>query len=110
VRRSVQGALIRMLGPSVTSVRAKATAAIVGSVPSGCIYTLDPNSAGAFNASNGAIVTMNCSIEVKSSNANGGTVTGAAEVTATAIDGNFKISGGGSATPAPSGQASTVAD
>ena len=71
---------------------------------------LDPGASGAFNASNGATVAMNCGIEVKSTSASGGVIIGSAAVTATAIDGIFQISGGGSSSPAPSGVASTVAD
>jgi hypothetical protein len=110
VQRRVHGGLIQMLGPSVTTIRAKASAAIVGSVPTACVYSLDPSSSGAFNASNGAIVTMDCGIEVKSSSATGGTITGAASVTASSIHGNIQITNGGVANPAPSGAASTVSD
>jgi hypothetical protein len=110
IQRNVKGALIQMFGPSVTVVKARATAGIVGTVPATCIYTLDPSSAGAFNASNGAVVTMDCGIDVKSTSASGGTISGAATVTAAGINGKFSISGGGSSTPAPTNVASTVTD
>ena len=110
VQRSVKGGLIQMLGSSLSTIYAKATAGLVGSVPTSCVYVLDPSASGAFNASNGASVTMDCGIEVKSSSASGGVITGGASVKSSAINGNFQISGGGTATPAPSGAASTVAD
>jgi hypothetical protein len=110
VQRRVHGGLIQILGPSVTSVRARATAAIVGSVPTACVYTLDPSSSGAFNASSGAIVTMDCGIEVKSSSSSGGVITGGASVTSSSIHGNFQLTGGGVANPAPSNVASSVSD
>jgi hypothetical protein len=110
VQRSVHGGLIQMLGPSVTTVRARATAAIVGSVPTSCVYVLDPSASGAFNASNGASVTMDCGVEVKSSSASGGIITGGASVTSSSIQGKFQITNGGSSNPAPSGAASSVSD
>jgi hypothetical protein len=110
VQRAVHGGIIQILGLSSTTIKAKASAAIVGSVPSSCIYTLDPSASGAFNASNGATVTSDCAIEVKSSSSSGGTITGGATVTASGLHGKFSISNGGSSNPAPSGSASAVAD
>jgi len=110
VQRTVHGGFIQMLGLSTTTVKAKATAGIVGSVPASCIYTLDPSSSGAFSLSNGASVVSDCAVEVKSSSSSGGTITGGSSLTASAVHGKFSISNGGSSNPTPSGAASAVAD
>ena len=110
VARTVHGGLIQMFGNALTTIQATATAAIVGSVPSNCVYVLDPSASGAFSAGNGASVTMDCAIQVKSSSASGGIINGGALVTASAVKGNFQISNGGSANPTPSAGASAVTD
>jgi hypothetical protein len=110
VQRNVKGGLIQLLGPSVTVIRARATAGISGTVPSTCVYTLDASASGAFTASNGAIVTMDCGIAVKSSSSSGGVIKGSARVTASSIAGKFALSGGGWSSVTPSGAASTAAD
>ncbi|MEO8659240.1 MAG: hypothetical protein ABI693_12265, partial [Bryobacteraceae bacterium] len=110
VQRNVQGSFIKMLGASVTTVKARATAGIVGGVSSSCVYSLDPSGSGAFSATNGATLSMGCGVEVKSSSGSGGNVQGGATVTAPEINGRFKVSNGGSISPAASGVASTISD
>ena len=110
VQRSVPGTLIRMLGLTSTVVKAKATGGIIGTVPTGCIYTLDPTSPGAFSMSNGASVTMDCGVEVLSTSSTGGTITGGSSLTASTINGKFSINGGSTSNPAPTNVASTVTD
>ena len=109
VSRIVPGTLIRFLGPSATTIRARATAGIVGSVPTDCIYVLDPSASGAFTANNGATITSGCGIEVTSSSSSGGVIQGAS-VTAPILNGNFTLNNGGTSNPAPTQVASTVTD
>ena len=110
VQRNVKGGLIQMLGPSVTVIKATATAGMSGTVPTTCIYVLDPSASSAFSVTGGATVTMNCGIQVGSSSASGGIVSGGANLTASSIQGNFQVSGGASASPAPTPLTSTIVD
>jgi hypothetical protein len=105
VRRTLQTGLIRLVGAAATSqITAKATAGIVGVVSPSCMYVLDPSAASAFQATNGAQVTLSgCSVIVDSTNAGAALVSGNGNVTASAINvvGGASISGGGSTNPVP---------
>ena len=99
VQRTLQTGLIRYAGaPSTSVVGAKATAGITGAVSPYCIYVLDPSAQSAFNANGGLTVSASgCRIYVNSSNSDAASVTGGANVTATAIDvvGGAVINNGG---------------
>lgn len=105
VQRTLQTGLIRFFGAaSTSSVTANATAGLTSTAASGSVYALDPSAQNAFQASNGATVTVSGgNIVVDSSNADAATITGGATVTAAAIDvaGGVVINNGGTATPAP---------
>ena len=96
------------------SPSAIATAGAMGSAGSGsCVYVLDPSAADAFEAANGAAVTVGCGVYVNSNNAGAAMyVTGGATVTAPVIDvvGGFKKDNGGSTSVAPSTGVTAVTD
>jgi len=116
VQRTLQTGLIRMIpgAPATSTIKAKATAALVGAVSSNCMYVLDPTASSAFQVTNGAQITVSgCGIMVNSSHATSAAlINGSAKVTATAFNvvGGASISGGGSATPTPTTGVSSVAD
>jgi Flp pilus assembly protein TadG len=115
VQRTLQMGLIRFLpgGPATSSITAKATAGLVGTVSPSCIYVLDPSAPSAFQASNGVAVTATgCSISVNSTNSAALSVTGGASVSATAIDvvGNVAVNNGGTTTPVPVTGVTPIAD
>ena len=114
VQRTLQTGLIRFLGAAATSsITGKATAAIVGTVPSDCIYVLDPSAQNAFQVSNGAtVVASGCALAVDSNNGDAASITGGASVTASAIDvtGGVAINNGGTTTPAPVTGVTAVTD
>jgi hypothetical protein len=114
VQRTLKTGLIRFIGAAATvTITAKGTAALVGTVSPDCVYALDPSAQNAFQATNGATVALNgCGIAVDSSNSDAVTVSGASTVTASAISivGGDVISGGGSATPAPTTGAAPTTD
>jgi hypothetical protein len=96
------------------SPSAIATAGAMGSAGAGsCVYVLDPSAADAFEAANGAAVTVGCGVYVNSNNAGAAMyVTGGATVTAPVIDvvGGFKKDNGGSTSVAPSTGVTAVTD
>jgi len=114
VQRTLQTGLIRFVGAAATStITAKATAGLTGTVSPNCIYALDPSAQNAFQANNGATVTLNgCAIVIDSNNIDALTVIGGSNVTASAISvyGGDSINNGGSTTPAPTTGAAPVAD
>ncbi len=101
VQRILTTSLMRFLGISTVTIKAKATSGMVSTVPPTCLYVLDPAAASAFVASNGATVNMNCGLEVNSSNAAAASVTGGASVTATSatVVGGATVNNGGTITP-----------
>jgi hypothetical protein len=105
VQRTLNTGLIRMVGGAATSsIRALATAGLVGAVSPACIYVLDPAAASAFAASNGVTVAVNgCSIAVDSTSSSALSVIGGASVSASVIDvvGGVAINNGGTTTPVP---------
>jgi hypothetical protein len=114
VQRTLKTGLIRFIGAGATStIKAKATAGLVGTVSPNCVYALDPSAQNAFQATNGATVALNgCAIAVNSTNSDALTVSGGSTVSASAITvaGGVSISNGGSTTPAPTTGAAPVAD
>ena len=92
---------MHFLGISTVTIKAKASAGMIATVPPTCLYVLDPSAPSAFVASNGATVNMNCGLSVNSSNAAAASVTGGASVTAGAasVVGGAVVSNGGSITP-----------
>jgi len=91
-----------------------ATGGVMGSAAAGsCIYVLDPSAADAFEAANGASVTLGCGVYVDSNNASAAMyVTGGATVTAPTIQvvGGFKKDNGGSTSVVPTTGAASTAD
>jgi hypothetical protein len=77
-----------------------------------CVYVLDPAASGAFSASGGAIVQVNCGVMVDSTNATAMTLSGGAVLTATAVTvgGGVSRTGGATVTPAPSTYAAGETD
>ncbi len=91
-----------------------ATAGAMGSAGSGsCLYVLDPNAADAFEAANGAAVTVGCGVYVDSNNSTAAMyVTGGATVTAPTINvvGAFKKDNGGTTSVVPTTGAISAVD
>jgi len=88
VQRTLPTGLIRFVGAAATSsITAKATAALIGSVSPDCVYALDPqNTANTFQAINGVTVVVNgCSIMVNSSNSQAAEIL-YVNITAPAVD------------------------
>jgi hypothetical protein len=114
VQRTLPTGLIRFVGGAATvTITAKATAGLVGAVPSQCVYVLDSSAQNAFQATNGATVALSgCALTIDSSNSDAATVSGGSTVTASAISitGGALISGGGSMTPAPTTGVAPTAD
>ncbi|MGA2578897.1 MAG: pilus assembly protein TadG-related protein [Bryobacteraceae bacterium] len=104
VQRTLQTGLIRLVGgPASSSITAKATAGLVGTVLTQCVDVLDPSAQSAFQANNGATIAINgCSVSTNSTNADAMTITGGATVSASAINsvGGVVLNNGGSTTPA----------
>lgn len=96
------------------SPSAIATAAAIGSGAAGtCIYVLDPSAQNAFEAANGASVSLSCGVYVDSKNSTAAMyVTGGATVKASAIQvvGAFKKDNGGSTSVTPTTGAAVTAD
>ncbi len=103
VQRVVTTGLIHFLGIASSTIKVKASAGIMASVPPTCLYVLSPSASSAMAASNGASVNMNCGINVNSSSATAMSVTGGANVKATAVSvvGGSSVNNGGSVSPAP---------
>jgi len=88
VQRTLQTGLVRFVGAAATSsITARATAGLVGTVSPDCIYVLDPSAQNAFVATGGASVAVNgCAIAINSTNSQAANVSGGASVTAPALD------------------------
>jgi len=112
VQRVLGTGLIRFAGITTSTIKAKATSGILGSVPTNCLYVLDPAAPDAFTASNGASVTMNCGIAISDNNGVAASITGGASVSASAISitGGYVVSNGGTISPAPVTGAPTTVD
>jgi Flp pilus assembly protein TadG len=112
VQRTLNTGLMRFVGVATSSVTAKATAALVGTVSPDSIIVLNPTAQNSLLINNGAAVTLTGgAIAVNSNNGDALSVAGAT-VTAAAISvvGGDLINNGGSATPTPVTGAATVAD
>lgn len=112
VQRLVSTALIRFLGTSASTIEAKASAGIMPFVPPTCLYVLDPSVRNAFTASNGVNVSMNCGIAINSSNATAATISGGAQVTASAVSivGGYSINNGATISPSPTSGSQAAGD
>jgi hypothetical protein len=84
VRRTLQTGFIRFVGAAATStITAKATAGLVGTISPDSIIVLDPSAQNAFQANNGATVTVTGgAIAINSINSDAATITGGAAVLA----------------------------
>jgi hypothetical protein len=101
VAQSVKPLFMGVLGFGSTNVRARSVARLGSSGT--CFYTLDPTASGAFTASGGVNVQVNCGVMINSSSASALTASGGSLVTATGINvvGGYSSSGGAVFTPAP---------
>jgi hypothetical protein len=112
VQRTLKTGLMRFVGIAASSVTAKATAALVGTVSPDSIIVLNPTVQNSLLINNGAAVTLTGgAIAVNSNNGDALSVAGAT-VTAAAINvvGGDLINNGGSATPTPVTDVAAVAD
>jgi hypothetical protein len=112
VQRLLHAGLIRFAGVTTYTVKARATAGILSSVPATCVYVLAPSAPNAFVANNGATVTMNCGIAIDDSNAVAASITGGATVTASTVSivGGYAVNNGGTISPAPVALTQAVKD
>jgi hypothetical protein len=110
ISQDVPAFFMELVGASSMGVRARAVSHLA-SGPS-CVYALDPAASGAFAASGGATVSVNCGIVVNSSNGQAMKVSGGAQITAaySSVVGNYSVSGGGIITPLPSTGAAGESD
>ena len=89
VQRTLKTGLIQFIHGAATtsSVTAKATAGLVGTVSPDCVYVLDPSAQNAFQATNGANVTVSgCAVIVNSSSSQAAEILYGSTVTAPALD------------------------
>lgn len=110
--KQYNGLLSSIMGNTSLTVAARATAALISSVPSQCLWILDKTAQYALNANNDAQVTLNCGIAVDSNNATAVEAVGSAKITSSGmtIVGGYTTNNGGSISPAPSTGAASVAD
>ena len=68
-----------------------------------CMHVLDPTVSSAVSASGGAVVQVNCGVQINSSSNTALSVSGGARITATQVSvvGNYTSSGGGVISPLP---------
>src|SRR4051812_26055972 len=102
IHQSVHTFFMALAGFSTMDVNARAVAR-QGS-GANCIYVLDPAMAGAFSASGGAVVQVNCGVMINSSSATALSVSGGAQLRAASVSitGSFTTGGAGALiTPAP---------
>src|ERR1039458_3732909 len=101
ISQNVPTFFMELIGISSGTVQARAVG-LLGSGTS-CFYALAPAASGAFSASGGVNVQVNCGITVDSSSATAMSLSGCSKVTATYIDltGKDTVSGGSTVSPAP---------
>jgi len=101
-----------VLGNTMATVTAQATAAIVGNSANPCVYALDPTAKGAVTVSGGSSVSVDCGIDVNSSDKDAMDVSGGSTVNAAAVNitGGFKANGGATISPAPATGVNPVAN
>jgi hypothetical protein len=68
-----------------------------------CLHVLDPSASSAVSASGGAVVQVNCGVQINSSSNSALSVSGGARLAATQVNivGSYSASGGGIISPAP---------
>ena len=112
VQRVVKTAFVRFLGTSTATIKAKASAGILSTVPPTCVFVLDPAAANTLTVTNGIKVDLGCGVSVDSKNATAASFTGGAKFTATGISivGGFSQSNGAQVSPAPKAGAAVSAD
>jgi hypothetical protein len=101
VRQSVKTFFMALGGFHTMDVTARAVARRGPSTT--CMHVLDPAASSAVSASGGAVVQVNCGVQVDSSSNTALSVSGGARLTATQVNivGNYSSSGGGIISPAP---------
>jgi len=113
VQRTVSSWLIGLLGPSSSTVRATATAAIISSPLADCITALDPAANSALSLSGNASINLaNCGVAVDSSSASALSVNGNVTLAADSIQvvGGVSKVGNVTISPNPTTGAAAVAD
>jgi hypothetical protein len=103
---------MKFLGVTSSTVVAKATAGILFKAKS-CVYILNSNANNALTVSGSATLAVSgCSVQVNSSSSSALNLSGNASVTASQIliHGGTNISGGATASPAPTTGAAVVTD
>lgn len=115
VQRTFKTGLMRFIpgAPSTATITAKGTAGLIGEVSPSCMYVLDPSASNAFQATNGAQVTMNgCSIQVNSTAGIAALINGSAQVRATGLNivGGASVTNGGVSVPPPNTGAPAMQD
>ncbi len=112
VQRTLQPGLIQFVGAGTSTINAKGIAGLIPTVSPYCMIVLDPTSASAFQAINGANLTLNgCALAVDSKSSSAANIVGSS-VTASAINvvGGVTMSNGGTASPTPKTGAAATAD
>jgi hypothetical protein len=107
------GTALMLLGLTVGTSSASATAAVHITSSSSCIYVLDTgNTASAFSASGSSVVNSSCGIYVNSSNSSAVTVGGSATVNASQIliNGGYTKSNNSTVSPIPTTGIAVLAD
>lgn len=101
-----------VLGNTMGTVSARASAGVGYTTPASCVYVLDPAAASAFDASGGITVNAGCGIFVNSSSATALTVSGGATVNTSVakVAGGYKVSGGSHMTPLPTAGTAVTPD
>jgi Flp pilus assembly protein TadG len=113
IQRTVNAWLIRFLGPSSSTVRASATAAIIKSPLANCITALDPAASGALSINgNPSVILIQCGVAVNSNSGSALAMTGTATLTADSIQvvGGVHNTGNTTIYPSPTTGASAVGD
>jgi hypothetical protein len=113
IQRTVSSWLIRFLGPSSSTVKATATAAIIKAPLANCITALDPSASGALTIKGTpSVVLIQCGVAINSSSGSALSMTGNASLTADSIQvvGGVSHTGNTSIYPSPTTGAAAVGD
>jgi hypothetical protein len=101
VRQNVKTFFMALGGFSTMGVTARSVARRAPGTT--CMHILDPTASSAVSASGGAVVQVNCGVQINSSSNTALSVSGGARLTATQVNvvGNYSSSGGGVISPLP---------
>jgi len=112
VQRTLPTFLIRLIGPSASTVQAKATAAILTSGMTDCVVTLGSSGTGVSITGSGTFTLSNCGMAIDSNSSSALSMVGSATLSATSIQivGNYQNVGSPPPSPTPTINASPVGD